>query len=91
MIETVEGNAGTVVPPEGYLKTVRRLCTEYSVLFIADEIQCGFGRTGCFMAYDAEDVKPDIVVLGKALTGGAYSMGMVLGSRETIGLYKPGQ
>lgn len=91
MIETVEGNAGTVVPPAGYLKAVRRLCTEHNVLFIADEIQCGFGRTGYFMAYDAEDVKPDLVVLGKALTGGAYSMGMVLGSRGSIGLYKPGQ
>lgn len=91
MIETVEGNAGTVVPPPGYLKAVRRLCSEYHVLFIADEIQCGFGRTGYFMAYDAEDVKPDLVVLGKALTGGAYSMGLTIGSRETIGLYKPGQ
>lgn len=91
MIETVEGNAGTVVPPKGYLQAVRQLCTQYNVLFIADEIQCGLGRTGYFMAYDAEEAKPDLVVLGKALTGGAYSMGMLVGSRETIGLYKPGQ
>ena len=91
MIETVEGNAGTVVPPTGYLKAVRRLCTQYNVLFIADEIQCGIGRTGYFMAYDAEDVKPDLVVLGKALTGGAYSMGLLLGGKGTIGLYKPEQ
>lgn len=91
MIETVEGNAGTIVPPEGYLTEARRLCTKYNVLFIADEIQCGFGRTGYFMAYDCENVKPDIVVLGKSLTGGAYSMGLTLGSKETIGTFKPGQ
>lgn len=91
MIETVEGNAGTVVPPKGYLTAVRELCSRYNVLFIADEIQSGFGRTGYFMAYDCENVKPDIVVLGKSLTGGAYSMGLALGSRETIGTFKPGQ
>ena len=91
MIETVEGNAGTVVPPKGYLTAVRDLCRQYNVLFIADEIQSGFGRTGYFMAYDCENVQPDIVVLGKSLTGGAYSMGLALGSRETIGTFKPGQ
>ncbi len=79
MIETVEGNAGTIVTPDGYLIAVRQLCTKYNVLFIADEIQCGFGRTGYFMAYDCENVKPDMVVLGKSLTGGAYSMGLTLG------------
>ncbi|KAK3718013.1 hypothetical protein LTR37_005439 [Vermiconidia calcicola] len=91
MIETVEGNAGTVVPPDGYLTAVRQLCSKYNVLFIADEIQCGFGRTGYFMAYDCEGVKPDIVVLGKSLTGGACPMGLTLGSREAMGLFKPGQ
>ena len=91
MIETVEGNAGTIVPPDGYLTAVRQLCSKYNVLFIADEIQCGFGRTGYFMAYDCENVKPDMVVLGKSLTGGAYSMGLTLGSREAVVTFKPGQ
>jgi ornithine--oxo-acid transaminase len=91
MIETVEGNAGTIVPPDGYLTAVRQLCSKYNVLFIADEIQSGFGRTGYFMAYDCENIKPDMVVLGKSLTGGAYSMGLTLGSRESIGTFKPGQ
>ena len=91
MIESVEGNAGTVVPPMGYLKAVRKLCSEYNVLFIADEIQSGFGRTGYIMAYDSEDIKPDIVALGKSLTGGAYSIGLTLGPREALSLFKPGQ
>jgi acetylornithine/succinyldiaminopimelate/putrescine aminotransferase len=91
MIETVEGNAGTVVPSQGYLTAARKLCTQYNVLFIADEIQCGFGRTGYFMAYDCENIKPDIVVLGKSLTGGAYSMGLTLGSREVVDTFKAGQ
>ena len=91
MIETVEGNAGTIVPPDGYLTEVRHLCSKYNVLFIADEIQCGFGRTGYFMAYDCENIKPDMVVLGKSLTAGAYAMGLTLGSREAIGTFKPGQ
>lgn len=91
MIETVEGNAGTVVPPKGYLTAVRELCTRYNVLLILDEIQCGFGRTGYLMAYDCENIKPDMVVLGKSLTGGAYSMGLTLGSRELISTFKAGQ
>lgn len=70
MVEPIQGEAGVVVPDEGYLRGVRDLCTKYNVLFIADEVQTGLGRTGKMLACDHEDVKPDILLLGKALSGG---------------------
>lgn len=91
MIETVQGSAGSIVPPAGYLQAVRDLCTEYNVLWIADEVQCGLGRTGYMAAYQVENVKPNMVVLGKGLVGGAYSMGLVMGYEETMRCYKYGQ
>lgn len=91
MIETIQGNSGCIVPPPGYLQAVRALCSQYNVLWIADEIQCGLGRTGYLAAYQAEPVKPDMVLLGKGLVGGAYSAGMVLGSKEVMRCYKEGQ
>lgn len=72
MVEPVQGEAGAVVPDDGYLKEVRRLCTMYNVLWIDDEVQAGLGRTGKLLAVDHEQVKPDILILGKALSGGVY-------------------
>lgn len=72
MVEPIQGEAGVVVPKDGYLKEVRRLCTKYNVLWIADEVQTGIARTGKMLAVDYENVKPDILILGKALSGGMY-------------------
>lgn len=69
MVEPIQGEAGVIVPSAGYLKEVRRLCTEYNVLFIADEVQTGLGRTGRLICTHHDQVRPDIVVLGKALSG----------------------
>lgn len=91
MIEPVQGSAGCVVPPTGYLSEVRRLCSKYNVLLVLDEVQSGFGRTGHLMAYQAEDIKPDILVLGKSLVGGAYSMGVVVGIEEAMGCMRNGE
>ena len=91
MIECIQGYAGCLVPEDGYIKAVFDLCKAYNVLFIADEIQSGFGRTGYLMAYEKENIKPDMVTIGKALTGGVYAMGMVLGSREVMEQLQPGQ
>jgi ornithine--oxo-acid transaminase len=78
------------VPPGGYLRAVREICTEYNVLMLADEIQTGLGRTGRLFGCDHEDVKPDVMILGKALSGGAYPVSVVLSSREVLGVFRPG-
>lgn len=72
MVEPIQGEAGVVVPQDGYLTEVRRLCTKYNVLWIADEVQTGLARTGRMLAVDYENARPDILILGKALSGGAY-------------------
>lgn len=90
LIEPIQGEAGVVVPPEGYLKGVREVCTRHNVLFIADEIQTGLGRTGALMACDHEDVKPDILVLGKALGGGVLPISVVAASHAVLGVIEPG-
>ncbi|XP_078079523.1 ornithine aminotransferase, mitochondrial [Mustelus asterias] len=91
MVEPIQGEAGVIVPDEGYLQGVRELCTRYNVLFIADEVQTGLARTGRRLACDHEDVKPDIVVLGKALSGGVYPVSAVLCNDEIMLTIKPGQ
>jgi ornithine--oxo-acid transaminase len=91
MVEPIQGEAGVVVPDEGYLRGVRDLCTKYNVLFIADEVQTGLGRTGKRLACDHEEVKPDILVLGKALSGGVYPVSCVLANDEIMLTIKPGQ
>ena len=91
MVEPIQGEAGVVVPDEGYLKGVRELCTKYNVLFIADEVQTGIGRTGKRLACDYEDVKPDLLVLGKALSGGTMPVSAVLASDEVMLTIKPGE
>lgn len=91
MVEPIQGEAGVVVPDDGYLKGVRELCNRYNVLFIADEIQTGLCRTGRMLACDHEDVKPDILVLGKALSGGTLPVSAVLSSHEIMLTIKPGE
>lgn len=91
LLEPIQGEAGVRVPPDGYLKEVREICTRENVLFIADEIQTGLGRTGRLFACDHESVRPDIVVIGKALSGGFYPVSAVLSSKEILGLFTPGE
>jgi ornithine--oxo-acid transaminase len=91
MFEPIQGEAGVVVPDPGYLTGVRALCSRYGVLMIADEIQTGMGRTGSMLACDHEHVRPDLVVLGKALGGGVYPVSAVLGDHEVMLTLKPGE
>ncbi|GAA3803095.1 ornithine--oxo-acid transaminase [Nocardioides panacisoli] len=91
LIEPIQGEAGVLIPPDGYLRGVREICTRHNVLFVADEIQAGLGRTGRTFACDHEDVVPDLYVLGKALGGGVVPVSAVVGDREVLGVLKPGQ
>ncbi|XP_040579954.1 ornithine aminotransferase, mitochondrial [Lepeophtheirus salmonis] len=91
MVEPIQGEAGVVVPDDGYLREVRRLCTENKVLWIADEVQTGLGRTGKLLACDHENVKPDILLLGKALSGGVLPASAALANDEVMTTLKPGQ
>jgi ornithine--oxo-acid transaminase len=91
MVEPIQGEAGVVVPDAGYLKGVRELCTKHNVLFIADEVQTGLGRTGKMLCVDHDSVRPDIVTLGKALSGGLYPVSAVLCDDEIMLTIKPGQ
>jgi len=91
LLEPIQGEAGVVVPPPGYLAEVRRLCDEHNVLFIADEIQSGLGRTGTVLALDQEGVRADLYTLGKALGGGILPVSAVVGRREVLGVLQPGQ
>jgi ornithine--oxo-acid transaminase len=90
LVEPIQGEAGVVCPPDGYLKEAAESCAGKNVLFIADEIQTGFGRTGKLFACDHEDVRPDITVVGKALSGGFYPVSAVLADEEILGLFGPG-
>ncbi|AMS26057.1 ornithine--oxo-acid aminotransferase [Bacteroidetes bacterium UKL13-3] len=91
MFEPIQGEAGVVVPQEGYLASVRSLCTQYNVLMIADEVQTGLCRTGKMLACDHENVKPDILILGKALSGGVLPVSAVLANDEVMLTIKPGE
>lgn len=91
VVEPIQGEAGVVVPDKGYLKRVRELCTKYHVLFVADEVQTGLCRTGKMLACDHENVKPDILILGKALSGGTMPVSAVLASNEIMLTIKPGE
>jgi len=90
LVEPMQGEAGVIVPPDGYLKQVRDICTRHNVLFMADEIQTGLGRTGKLFACDHENVRPDVMILGKALGGGVYPVSGVLASKEILGVFEPG-
>ena len=91
MVEPVQGEAGVIVPDDGYLASVRSLCTKYNVLFIADEVQTGLGRTGKMLATDYEKARPDILILGKALSGGVIPASAVLADDEIMLCIKPGE
>ena len=91
LLEPVQGEAGVVVPPDGYLAEVRRLCDDAGVLMIADEIQSGLARTGTLLALDHERVRADLYTLGKALGGGIVPVSAVIGKQEVLGLLKPGE
>jgi ornithine--oxo-acid transaminase len=91
LVEPIQGEAGVVIPPEGYLPAARELCTERGVLLIADEIQSGLGRTGTTFAVEHERVVPDVYVLGKALGGGIMPLSAVVADRDVVGLFKPGE
>lgn len=91
MFEPIQGEAGVIVPEEGYLKGVRELCTQYRVLMIADEVQTGLCRTGKMLACDHEQVKPDVLILGKALSGGVMPVSAVLANDEIMLCIKPGE
>jgi len=91
MVEPIQGEAGVIIPDAGYLQGVRALCSKYNVLFIADEIQTGLGRTGKMLACDHEGVKPDMLLLGKALSGGMMPVSAVLSSHEIMNTLRPGQ
>ena len=91
MVEPIQGEAGVVVPDEGYLAGVRALCTQYNVLFIADEVQTGIARTGKMLACDYEDARPDILILGKAISGGVLPVSAILADDEVMLTIKPGE
>ena len=91
MVEPIQGEAGVVVPHDGYMAEVKKLCQKHNVLMIADEVQTGIGRTGYALAVDHDNCKPDLVVLGKALSGGVLPVSCVLGSDEVMLQLKPGE
>lgn len=90
LVEPIQGEGGVIIPPEGYLKASYDICQANNVLFMADEIQTGFGRTGKMFACQHEGVKPDVTIVGKALSGGFYPVSAVLSDQEVLGLFKPG-
>ncbi len=90
LIEPIQGESGIVVPPEGYLKQIAQLCKDQNILFICDEVQSGLGRSGKLFAFEYEGVRPDMVIIGKALSGGFYPVSAVLSSKAILGVFKPG-
>lgn len=91
LLEPIQGEGGVIIPPAGYLQEVAKICRENQVLFIADEIQTGLGRTGKLFACDHENFRPDIVIIGKALSGGFYPVSAILADHPILSLYQPGE
>lgn len=91
MVEPIQGEMGVIIPKHGYLQGVRDLCKKYNVLLIIDEIQAGLGRSGKWFAYEWENIRPDMVLLGKALSGGAYPVSAVLADNAVMDNIKPGE
>lgn len=91
LFEPIQGEGGVIIPPHGYLKQVREICTRNNVLMIADEIQTGLGRTGQWFACDWEEVRPDVMIIGKALSGGFYPVSSVLSSAAVLNVFQPGE
>ncbi|MFZ1977972.1 MAG: ornithine--oxo-acid transaminase [Bacteroidota bacterium] len=90
LVEPIQGEAGVVIPPDGYLHEAAALCRQNNVLFIADEIQSGLGRSGKLFAFEHENIRPDVVIIGKALGGGFYPISAVLSNKEVLGVFQPG-
>jgi len=90
LVEPVQGEAGIIVPPDGYLREVSEICKANRVLLILDEIQSGLGRTGAMFAFEHDGIRPDVVTIGKALSGGFYPVSAVLASKEVLGVFQPG-
>ncbi|WP_042470364.1 ornithine--oxo-acid transaminase [Bacillus ndiopicus] len=90
IIEPIQGEAGILIPPAGFIKAAKQLCEENNVLFIADEIQTGLARTGKMFAYEWEDITPDVLILGKALGGGVFPISCVVANRDILGVFNPG-
>jgi ornithine--oxo-acid transaminase len=90
LVEPIQGEGGVIVPPEGYLRAAADLCYNHNVLFIADEIQSGLGRTGKLFACEHENVRPDMIIIGKALSGGYYPVSAVIADEPILGLFRPG-
>jgi ornithine--oxo-acid transaminase len=90
LVEPIQGEAGIIIPPAGFLKQAADICRQNRVLLIVDEIQSGLGRTGKLFAYEHEGIRPDVVIVGKALSGGFYPVSAVLSSREIMSIFEPG-
>jgi len=90
LVEPIQGEGGVIVPPEGYLREAADVCARHNLLFMADEIQTGLGRTGKLFASEHEGVRPDVTIVGKALSGGFYPVSAVLTDKEVLGLFQPG-
>jgi ornithine--oxo-acid transaminase len=90
LVEPIQGEAGIIIPPAGFLREAAAICREHRVLLMVDEIQSGLGRTGKLFAYQHEGVTPDVIIVGKALSGGFYPVSAVLASKEILGVFKPG-
>jgi len=91
LIEPIQGEGGVIIPPDGYLKNAAQICKDHQVLFIADEIQTGLGRTGKLFASDHENVRPDMIIIGKALSGGFYPVSAVIADQPIMELFQPGE
>jgi ornithine--oxo-acid transaminase len=90
LVEPIQGEAGIIVPPRGFLKDVRRICDEKGIVMITDEIQTGLGRTGKMLAEEHDGVEADLTLVGKALSGGCYPISAVLSNKEVLGIFQPG-
>jgi ornithine--oxo-acid transaminase len=90
LVEPIQGEAGVVIPPDGFLRRLREITTEHNALLVVDEIQSGLGRTGKLFAYEHEGIRPDIVIIGKALSGGMYPVSAILADDEVMGVFRPG-
>lgn len=91
LVEPIQGEAGVVIPPEGYLRQIRDICTRHGVMLVLDEIQTGLGRTGKLFAEDHEQVEADVTLIGKAFSGGFYPVSAVLSNKEVLGVLRPGE
>ena len=91
LVEPIQGEAGVIIPPDGYLRAVREICSRENVMLILDEIQTGLGRTGKLLAEEHEGIEADLTLIGKALSGGFYPVSAVLSNSEVLGRFKPGE